>query len=237
MPCRRAGSSPPSSRPRETTPRERRCSHRHRPPSGRNCDRRRRETAGTPGSVSGDPRSALLAILRRESVRFGEFQLAHGGTSNVYVDARLTVMRSDAAALVGRVLLDTMDRSGFRASAVGGMAAGAIPLTTAVVMEAGAAGRQLAGFFVRKEAKDHGRGRRIEGVERPHGAAVILEDTATTGKSTLAAVEAAREAGFEVVGAVALVDRGMGAGPLLTGAGVPYAAAFELDDLTEPAPS
>ena len=182
--------------------------------------------------MSGDARTALLAILRRESVRFGEFQLAHGGTSNVYVDARLTVLRSDAAALVGRVLLDTMDRSGFRASAVGGMAAGAIPLTTAVVMEAGAAGRQLAGFFVRKEAKDHGRGRRIEGVERPHGAAVILEDTATTGKSTLAAVEAAREAGFEVVGAVALVDRGMGAGPLLGGAGVPYAAAFDLDDLT-----
>ena len=182
--------------------------------------------------MSGDPRTALLAILRRESVRFGEFQLAHGGTSNVYVDARLTVLRSDAAALVGRVLLDTMDRRGFRASAVGGMAAGAIPLTTAVVMEAHAAGRRLAGFFVRKEAKDHGRGRRIEGVERPHGAAVILEDTATTGKSTLAAVEAAREAGFEVVGAVALVDRGMGAGPLLGGAGVPYAAAFDLDDLT-----
>ena len=182
--------------------------------------------------MSGDARSALLAILRRESVRFGEFRLAHGGTSSVYVDARLTVLRSDAAGLVGRVLLDTMDRRGFRASAVGGMAAGAIPLTTAVVMEAGAAGRQLAGFFVRKEAKDHGRGRRIEGVERPQGAAVILEDTATTGKSTLAAVEAAREAGFEVAGAVALVDRGMGAGPLLAGAGVPYAAAFELDDLT-----
>ena len=182
--------------------------------------------------MSGDPRKALLSILRRESVRFGEFTLAHGGTSNVYVDARLTVLRSDAAGLVGRVLLDTIDRCGFPASAVGGMAAGAIPLTTAVVMEAHAAGRELAGFFVRKEAKDHGRGRRIEGMEHPQGAAVILEDTATTGKSTLAAVEAARAAGFEVVGSVALVDREMGAGPLLAGAGVPFAAVFALADLT-----
>ena len=182
--------------------------------------------------MGGDSRGALLSILRRESVRFGQFTLAHGGTSNVYVDARLTVLRSDAAGLVGRVLLDTMDQRGFRPSAVGGMAAGAIPLTTAVVMEADAAGRKLAGFFVRKEAKDHGRGRRIEGVEHPQGTAVILEDTATTGKSTLAAVEAARDAGFEVVGAVALVDRGMGAGPLLGDAGVPFASAFGLDDLT-----
>ncbi len=187
--------------------------------------------------MTGDARSVLLSILRRESVKFGEFTLASGAKSSVYVDARLTVMRSDAAGLVGRVLLDAMDRSGFRASAVGGMAAGAIPLTTAVVMEANAAGRQLAGFFVRKEAKGHGRGRRIEGVEHPRGAAVILEDTATTGKSTLAAVEAAREAGFEVVGAVALVDRGMGAGPRLAEAGVPYAAVFDLDDLTDNAAS
>lgn len=182
--------------------------------------------------MSGDPRAALLSILRRESVKFGEFTLASGATSNVYVDARLTVMRSDAAGLVGRVLLETMDRCGFAASAVGGMAAGAIPLTSAVVLEAGAAGRELAGFFVRKEAKEHGRGRRIEGIELPAGAAVILEDTATTGKSTLAAVEAARSAGFDVTGAVALVDRGMGAGALLAESGVPYAAVFGLDELT-----
>ena len=181
--------------------------------------------------MNGDPRSALLSILRRESVKFGEFTLASGARSNVYIDARLTVMRSDAAGLVGRVLLEAMDGRGFRAVAVGGMAAGAIPLTTAVVMAAEAAGRDLAGFFVRKEAKGHGRGKRIEGIDDPGGAAVILEDTATTGKSTLAAVDAARDAGFEVVGAVALVDRGMGARALLTEAAVPYAAVFELEEL------
>ena len=180
---------------------------------------------------SGD-RSALLAVLRRESVRFGRFTLAHGGATNVYVDARLTVLRSDAAGLVGRVLLDAMDRRGFGAAAVGGMATGAIPLAAAVVMAAGADGRELAGFFVRKETKEHGRARRVEGIEEPGGAAVILEDTATTGKSTLAAVEAVRSAGFEVVGAVALIDRGAGAGALLAAAGVPYEAVFTLGELT-----
>ena len=183
--------------------------------------------------MSGAARNALLSVLRRESVKFGDFTLASGAKSNVYVDARLTVLRSDAAGLVGRVLLETMDRCGFRASAVGGMAAGAIPLTSAMVLEADAAGRELAGFFVRKEAKEHGRGKRVEGIERPGGFAVILEDTATTGKSTLAAVEAARSAGFEVTGAIALVDRRMGAGALLAGAGVPYAAVFELEELTD----
>ena len=184
--------------------------------------------------MSGDARTALLAVLRRESVKLGEFTLASGAKSNIYIDARLTVMRADAAGLVGRVLLETMDRRGFAASAVGGMASGAIALTTAVVLAAAAAGRDLHGFFVRKEAKGHGRGRRIEGIDRPAGAAVILEDTASTGKSTLAAVEAARAAGFEVLGAIALVDRGMGAGARLAGSGGPSAAVFELDELTSP---
>ena len=179
-------------------------------------------------------RAALLAALRRESVKFGKFTLSHGGVSDVYVDARLTVLRSDAAPLVGRVLLGALDRRGFAASAAGGMAAGAIPLVTALVMEAASAGRDLLGFFVRKEAKQHGRGRRIEGIERPEGPAVILEDTASTGGSTLAAIEAARAAGFEVTGAIALIDREMGAASRLAAAGVPFEAVFRLADLTGP---
>lgn len=177
-------------------------------------------------------RRALLTVLRRESVRFGRFRLASGAISDVYVDARLTVLRSDAAGLVGEVLLEAMDEGGLAPRAVGGLAAGAIPLTVAVVMAAGGRGRRLLGFFVRKEAKGHGRGRRLEGVEEPSGRAVILEDTASTGRSTLSAVEAARAAGFEVIGAVALVDRGMGAAARLTASGVPYRAVFTLEELT-----
>lgn len=176
-------------------------------------------------------RAALLAALRRESVRFGEFTLASGAVSKVYVDARLTVLRSDAAPLVGSVLFSVLERSFPGAAAVGGMAAGAIPLVSAVVSAAGARRRSLAGFFVRKEAKEHGRGRRIEGVEHPAGAAVILEDTATSGGSTLAAVRAAREFGFEVNGAIALIDREAGARALLAGAGVRLESVFRLSEL------
>lgn len=177
-------------------------------------------------------RRALAAILRRESVKFGEFRLAHGGTSSVYLDARLTVMRSEAVPLVGRVLLDAMDRAGWSPAAVGGMAAGAVPLATALTAAAGASGRELLGFFVRKQGKEHGRNRLVEGVERPEGPAAVVEDTATTGRSTLAAAEAAREAGFEVIGAVALVDREMGAAGLLADAGIPLVSVFRLEELT-----
>ncbi len=177
-------------------------------------------------------RDQLAAILRRNSLKYGEFKLAHGGVSKVYLDARLSMMRPDAVALVGRVLLDAIDRSGWSPVAAGGLATGAVPLATALAGAAGEAGREIAGFFVRKKEKAHGRGRRVEGVERPSGPAVILEDTATTGRSTLLAVEAARDAGFEVVGALTLVDREMGAAGRLGSAGVPLKAVFRLRDLT-----
>lgn len=182
--------------------------------------------------MSADDRASLLSVLRRESVKFGNFTLASGAVSNVYVDARLSVLRADAAPLVGRVLFSALRRSFPAATAVGGMAAGAIPLVTAAVCEAGARGVGLSGFFVRKEAKEHGRGRRIEGVENPAGAAVILEDTATSGGSALVAVRAAREAGFEVAGAIALIDRETGARALLAEAGVRFESVFCLDELT-----
>ena len=177
-------------------------------------------------------RAALLSVLRRESVRFGTFELASGRVSNVYVDARLSVLRSDAVPLVGRVLFEALRDAFPAAAAVGGMAAGAIPLVTAVVFEAGARGVSLSGFFVRKAAKEHGRGRRVEGVEGPSGAAVVLEDTATTGASALAAALAAREAGFEVSGAIALIDREMGAAALLAESGVRLESVFRLAELT-----
>lgn len=177
-------------------------------------------------------RGELLALLRRRSVRFGTFTLTSGATSEVYVDVRLTTLGSEGAGRVGRVLLDAMDRAGFRPQAVGGLEAGAIALTTAVTIAAAEEGRPLEGFFVRKAAREHGRRRRIEGIEEPSGDAVILEDTATTGGSTLSAVEAAREAGFRVIGAVALVDRETGAAARLEEAGVPFRAVFTLTELT-----
>ncbi len=177
-------------------------------------------------------RAALLDVLRREAVRHGEFTLASGKRSNVYVDVRLASLRSDAAPLIGRLLLDEMDRRGFAPRAVGGMATGAIPLVAAVVTAAAARSRTLIGFYVRKESREHGRERLVEGVERPSGEAVVLEDTASTGGSLLRAVRAAQAAGFAVSFALALVDRDMGAEAALQAEGVPFGALFRLRELT-----
>ena len=179
-----------------------------------------------------DDRAELLAILRREAVRRGDFVLASGKRSDVYVDVRLAALRSDAAPRIGRLLLAAMDRLGFRPGAVGGLATGAIPLAAAVVLAAASEGRTLSGFYVRKQSRDHGRNRRVEGIEEPGGDAVILEDTASTGGSLLLAVEAAREAGFRVLGAIALVDREMGASGRLGDAGVRFEALYRLSELT-----
>lgn len=181
-----------------------------------------------------DDRDRLLEILRRRSVRFGKFTLTSGGTSDVYVDVRLTTLSSEGAGRIGRVLLDAMDRAGLSPAAVGGMESGAIALASAAAIAAAEQGRTIEGFFVRKTPREHGRRKRIEGLENPAGTAVILEDTATTGASTLTAVEAAREAGFEVIGAIALVDRETGARENLAAAGVTLHSVFTLTDLTAP---
>lgn len=174
----------------------------------------------------------LRSALQEHSVKTGRFQLAHGGVSEIYIDAKLTVLRSDAAGLVGQIMLEAINRCGFNATAVGGLEAGAIPLATAVVTQAGAVNRKLAGFFVRKEKKEHGREQRVEGIEDPKDQpAVILDDTVTTGKSTWRAVEAAQRAGFVVLGAIALVDRDMGAREYLFEKDVPYRWVFDLDEL------
>ncbi len=185
-----------------------------------------------------DDRAALAGILRREAVRHGDFVLASGKRSKVYVDVRLASLHPDALLRIGRVLLAAIDRlgdrQGFSPVAVGGMATGAIPLAAAVVLAAAEAGRPLSGFYVRKDARDHGRNRKVEGIENPSGDAVILEDTASTGGSLLAAADAARDAGFRVRGALALVDREMGAAERLQAAGVPFEAVYRLPELVAP---
>lgn len=214
-----------------------------RPPAGPVPSRVRTEGHPPPRVNSGGylpPRSPegaccqsdLLTLLREIVVKRGDFTLASGKKSKVYVDAKLAVMRAPTAQMVGAALLRAIDERGWNPWAVGGMEAGAIPLATATVCAAGANDRPLKGFFIRKERKGHGRNRRIEGVEESAGDVVILEDTATTGKSTLAAIDAARDAGFTIIGALALVDREMGARELLAKNNVDFGAVFTLLELT-----
>ncbi|RMF19969.1 MAG: orotate phosphoribosyltransferase [Deltaproteobacteria bacterium] len=150
-------------------------------------------------------REALAALLARRSYRRGRFRLASGRESDFYVDVKQTVLTAEGADLIGRLLFEVVEELG--ASQVGGMAVGAVPLITAVLCRAAPAGRELSGFFVRKQAKDHGTAATIDGPFRPEAATVLLEDVVTTGESTLRALDAVEAAGGRVTAVIAVVDR------------------------------
>ena len=139
--------------------------------------------------------------------------LASGRRSNVYVDARTTTLRAEAMPLIGRLFLQKMDQRGWKPSAAGGLTMGADPIAAAVARESLETGRPVNAFIVRKETKKHGLQKRIEGLtESGPLDVVILEDVATTGGSAAQAIEACRDAGFNILGVIALVDREEGAG-------------------------
>jgi len=148
-------------------------------------------------------RQELLEMLAHKSFRLGEFQLSSGGTSDYYIDCRTTTLDARGAQLVGQVFLDEMRGQGWHADAIGGLTLGADPIVVAVAVMSGT----LHGFLVRKAEKQHGTGQRIEGFRETGARVVIVDDVCTTGSSTVQAIEAAREFGFKVVGAMCLVER------------------------------
>ncbi len=142
-------------------------------------------------------------MLAHKSFRLGEFQLSSGGTSDYYIDCRATTLDARGAQLVGEVFLDEIREQGWEADAIGGLTMGADPIVVAVAVTSGT----MHGFLVRKAEKQHGTGQRIEGFREKGARVVIVDDVCTTGSSTMQAIEAAREFGFEVVGAMCLVER------------------------------
>lgn len=148
-------------------------------------------------------RQELLEMLAQKSFRLGEFQLSSGGTSDYYIDCRVTTLNARGAQLTGEVFLEEIREQGWEADAIGGMTMGADPIVVAVSVISGT----VHGFLVRKTEKHHGTGQRIEGFREKGARVVIVDDVCTTGASTIQAIEAAREFGFEVVGAMCLVER------------------------------
>jgi orotate phosphoribosyltransferase len=148
-------------------------------------------------------RQELLEMLAHKSFRLGEFQLSSGGTSDYYIDCRATTLDARGAQLVGEVFLDEIREQGWEADAIGGLTMGADPIVVAVAVTSGT----MHGFLVRKAEKQHGTGQRIEGFREKGVRVVIVDDVCTTGASTVQAIEAAREFGFEVVGVMCLVER------------------------------
>jgi orotate phosphoribosyltransferase len=155
--------------------------------------------------------------------------LSSGREADYYLDCRRITLSGTAAPLVGDVLLDlTADLS---YDAVGGLTMGADPVATAMLHAAAKRGRTLDAFVVRKEAKAHGLQRQIEGPDVTGRRVLVVEDTSTTGGSPLAAVQALREAGADVVGVATIVDRATGAGDKIAAEGLDYRYAYGLADL------
>lgn len=142
-------------------------------------------------------------MLAHKSFRLGEFQLSSGSTSDYYIDCRVTTLDARGAQLVGEVFLAEIREQGWEADAVGGLTMGADPIVVAVAVTSGT----MHGFLVRKAEKQHGTGQRIEGFREKGAQVVIVDDVCTTGSSTVQAIEAAREYGFEVIGVMCLVER------------------------------
>lgn len=177
-------------------------------------------------------RERLKRILRTHSIKRGDFVLASGARSEVYVDCRLTTLRGEAMPLVGRLMLKRFAERGWRPQAVGGLTMGADPVACAVCFASQGTSTPVDAFVVRKTEKGHGRKRTIEGLPQTDGVrCVVLDDVCTTGGSTAMAINRARSAGMVVLGAICMVDREQGARAVIEAAGCPLDALFTMREL------
>ncbi|MGH9377833.1 MAG: orotate phosphoribosyltransferase [Terriglobia bacterium] len=160
------------------------------------------------GRARMDHRELLKGLLRRKSLVRGEFTLSSGLKSNYYLDCKLTTLDPEGSVLVGYSILELLEREGIQADAIGGPTIGADPIVTAVAAVSYLEKKRLPAFLVRKERKEHGRERQIEGLDLKEGSkVVIVDEVCTTGKSTLDALTAVEGAGLRVLAVVSLVDR------------------------------
>ncbi len=189
-------------------------------------------SAPTPEPATTDlaaDRRSLIALITDEAVFHGDFTLSSGKKATYYVDMRKLTLDHRAAPAIGRLVLDAI--ADLDVDAVGGLTLGADPIANAVLHASVQAGTPVDAFVVRKEPKDHGRGRQIEGAEVAGRRVVIVEDTSTTGQSPLKAAEVARAAGADVVAVVTVVDRKTGAQAAVEAAGYAWRSVIDLDDL------
>lgn len=186
-------------------------------------------TAASTPEIEAD-RQELISLIKAEAVFHGDFTLSSGKKATYYVDMRRLTLDHRAAPAIGRIMLDLVGGID-GVVAVGGLTLGADPIANAVMHESVRADRPLDAFVVRKEPKDHGRGRQIEGADVAGRRVVVVEDTSTTGQSALKAVEALRREGALPVAVAVIVDRKTGAQAAVEAEGLVWLAAIDLDDL------
>lgn len=179
-------------------------------------------------------REQLLELLAINSFRLGEFTLSSGARSDYYIDCRITTLHARGAELTGQVFLELIQQQGWQPRAVGGLTMGADPIVVATSVISSQAGKPVHGFLVRKAEKAHGMGRRVEGFQEKGARVVIVDDVCTTGSSTIQAIEAAREFGFNIAGVACLVERlEAGGRPAVEKAAAPakFISIFTSDDV------
>ena len=177
-----------------------------------------------------DARQQLIELISGEAVFHGDFTLTSGKKATYYIDLRKVSLDHRVAPLIGQVMVDLISVVP-DVDAVGGLTMGADPIAAAVLHQGVARGLSYDAFVVRKEPKDHGRGKQVEGPDLAGKRVVVLEDTSTTGGSPLKAIEALKAVGAEVVAVAVVVDRATGAREVIEEAGYRYLAAIDLSDL------
>lgn len=176
-------------------------------------------------------RDRLLRLLAGRSVRFGDFTLASGARSDFYVDCRTTTTHAEGQALIGRLGLAALEEAGLAPDAVGGLTMGADPVSYAIAHASWLAGRPVNGFTVRKEAKAHGTGKRVEGCFSAGDRVVVVEDVVTSGGSALRAADAVEAEGGTVLAVLALVDRASGGRERIEERGLRLISLFGIDEV------
>ena len=176
-------------------------------------------------------KNTLKDLLLARSVQRGDFVLASGRRSSFYIDARRTTMSGDGLAVVGGLGLDRMAVRGWTPRAVGGLTLGADPVAYALALTARRRGQLLDAFTVRKQPKNHGTGKRIEGCFTSGFPVVVVEDVLTTGGSARDAISAVESEGGHVLGVMAVVDRQEGGREAIERAGYPVEAFLTVSDL------
>jgi orotate phosphoribosyltransferase len=174
-------------------------------------------------------RERLRRMLLERSMRFGEFVLSSGATSNYYVDVRKTSLHPAGLRLISQLIYHALEAD--NVTAVGGLTLGADPLVVGVMLYGAELGKPLDGFLVRRTSKDHGLRGQVEGNLAGHKRVVILDDVVTSGESSIIAAEAAESYRVKVVRVVAVVDREQGAAQIFQQRGYPFTPLFSIGEL------
>ena len=167
-----------------------------------------------------DDHQRLTALLAERSARRGQFTLASGRVSTLYIDARMTTMSPEGLPIIGRLGLAEFANAGWHPDAVGGLTLGADPISYAISYASSDTPNPIRAFTVRKAPKAHGTAKLIEGPFNPGDRVVVIEDVITTGGSALKAISAIRQASGQILGLLALVDREEGGREMIEAEGI-----------------